>query len=260
MHRDKPPSFDLFDCSLGTVRSLCEQFHVYQTAGNVAVYAFDVREHGRSVAAYAWQPPPPGAAASVCPEAPFAVLGLSRMVAVPREERELNHVGKPLRWQMKNCIDRTRWPVLVTYSDEGAGHNGHVYKASGWTPTSREKRRVYVTEDGGRASSYSNGKTGGRRLTSAGHTWIQRWEHWIVPFDFESPHWYPLRLDATKAERDMVTAKEPERLAAIADARKKAGPIAAKWVSSHGWVREPIPGKVWRSGSQAFRWVKVVAA
>jgi len=78
------------------------------------------------VAAYAWQPPPPGASRAVCPEAPEGVLALSRMVAVPRDERRLQHVSTPLRRQMRVLIDRGRWPVLVTYSDEGQGHTGNA--------------------------------------------------------------------------------------------------------------------------------------
>jgi hypothetical protein len=101
------------------------------------------------------------------------------MVAVPKEYRQLNHVSKPLRRQMKKLIDRTRWPVLITYSDEGQGHTGHVYKCSGWQPTKKSRVPVKETKDGQRASSYSNGKSGGRDLINAGYTYIQRWEHWI---------------------------------------------------------------------------------
>jgi hypothetical protein len=30
-------------------------------------------------------------------------------------------------------IDRTRWPVLLTYADSGQGHTGAIYLAAGWT-------------------------------------------------------------------------------------------------------------------------------
>jgi hypothetical protein len=165
-------------CHLDDVRGLCERFHGYKSAGRVAVYCWKVVEDGETVAAYSWQPPPPGAAASVCPEAPAGVLALSRMVATPKEERRLKHVSKPLKVQMKRLIDRTRWPVLVTYSDEGQGHTGYVYQCSGWEKTTRESVPVFENERGERSSRYSNGKTGGRELRRAGSTWIQRWEHW----------------------------------------------------------------------------------
>ena len=92
------------------------------------------------------------------------MLALSRMVAVPREKRELRHISKPLRVQMRRRIDRTRWPVLVTYSDEGQGHTGHVYKCSGWQATERTRRPTFEDAQGRRQSSYSNGKHGGRDL------------------------------------------------------------------------------------------------
>lgn len=177
------PKYDLRPIGIEPVRELCERFHGYGSVGNAAVYRFGVLEGGRVVAAYAWQPPPPGAARSVCPEAPQGVLALSRMVAVPREDRALSHISRPLRRQMRVLIDRTRWPVLLTYSDEGQGHTGYVYKCSGWQATERSVRPVFVDEQGRRLSSYSNGRHGSRSLRRAGTTTIQRWEHWACPRD-----------------------------------------------------------------------------
>lgn len=175
---DNEKAYDLRPVPLENVRVLCEQFHGYGSAGNVSVYAFGVWEGDSLVAAYAWQPPPPGAARAVCPEAPQGVLALSRMVAVPRDQRRLNHVSRPLRRQMKHEIDRTRWPVLLTYSDEGQGHTGHVYKCSGWEKTTKDERPFHVDAEGRRASSYSNGRHGARGMVRGGTTVIQRWEHW----------------------------------------------------------------------------------
>jgi hypothetical protein len=210
------PAYDLRPCSLAEIASLCVQYHGYGSASASATYAYAVYENGLAIAGYAWQPPPPGAAKNICPEEPAGVLALSRMVAVPREARKLRHVSTPLRRQLK-LIDRTRWPVLVTYSDEGQGHTGHVYKCSGWRKTSRSLTPVYETVTGTRASPYSNGKRGGRNLRQVGHTWIQRWEHWIC---------------------------EPGQ--------------AANYMASHGWVRRPIPGKRWRSGNQAYTWIRTI--
>ena len=208
----------LLPCSLATVRDLCERYHGYGSAGGVSVYCFAVYEAGEPVAVFSWQPPPPGAARAVCPEAPQGVLALSRMCAVPRDERDLQHISKPLRRQMRRMLDRTRWPVLVTYSDEGQGHTGHVYKCSGWQKTERSERPVFVDRSNARASSYSNGKHGGRSLSRAGSTTIQRWEHRVT----------------------------------------EAG-TTAEWMARHGWRRERIAGKFYRSGNPAFRWVSDTA-
>lgn len=221
----KPPAYDLRTATRDEVIELFEKHHGYKSASASMTYCFAVFEDGAPVAAYAWQPPPPGAAKSVCPEAPQGVLSLSRMVAVPKEQRRLKHISKPLRRQMNHLIDRTRWPVLVTYSDEGQvndkgdPHNGFVYECSGWTPTVRNKRPVNENADGTRCSSYSNGKHGRRELTRVGYTWIQRWEN---------------RVCSTGE--------------------------AANWMTDHGWVRVPVPGKRWANGNQAHTYVQRRAA
>ena len=210
--------YDMRECPLTTVDAMCRSHHGYGAAGGVATYSFAVYEAGHPVAAYAWQPPPPGAAKAVCPEAPAGVLALSRMVAVPREDRALNHVSRPLRRQMNAAIDRGRWPVLVTYHDEGQGHTGHVYKCSGWELVGHgRKRAFYVDGNGARASRYAGGVSGGRDLTKGGTTTIHRWEHWACQ-----------RGDA------------------------------AMWMAEKGWTRIPIAGRVWRSGKPAYRWVNTI--
>ena len=219
MNRD--PKYDLRETTLDVVRDLFLVHHGYKSVSKLATYCFAVFEGGAPVAAFAWQPPPPGAAASVCPEAPHGVLALSRMVAVPRPTdeppgpRRLKHISKPLRRQMNHAIDRTRWPVLVTYSDEGQGHNGFVYRCSGWTATTKRMVPVYEDASGARCSSYSNGKYGARDLVRAGSTTIQRWEH---------------------------------RACAIGE--------AAVWMASHGWRRVAIRGKVWKSGRPAHVYIR----
>jgi hypothetical protein len=177
----KPPSYDLRRVSRSDVEALFIAHHGYRGIGANTTYAFAVMENDRPVAAFVWQPPPPGSAKAVLPEAPHGVLSLSRMVAVPRDQRSLRHISRPLRRQMRTLIDRGRWPALVTYHDEGQGHTGHVYKCSGWTPTVRNRRPVRETSEGVRASAYSNGAHGTRELINAGHTYVQRWEHHVTP-------------------------------------------------------------------------------
>lgn len=166
---------------LSKVRHLFGAHHVYKGASGASTYCFAWMEKNEPVAAFVWQPPPPGAADSVCPEAPYGVLSLSRMVALPHAERALKHISKPLKTQMRRLIDRGRWPVLVTYSDEGAGHTGHVYKCSGWQPTHRAEVPFHVNADGVRVSRYNSGKKRTEGLILGGSTTIQRWEHRVCP-------------------------------------------------------------------------------
>jgi len=70
------PKYDIRPCGLEEVRDLCERFHGYHSAGNNATYAFGVYENDKIVAGYVWQPPPPGAARAVCPEAPRGGIGI----------------------------------------------------------------------------------------------------------------------------------------------------------------------------------------
>lgn len=166
---------------LRDIRNLFLDYHGYKSIGGSATYAFGVIEPRGIVAAYIWQPPPFGCAKSVCPEAPGAVLSLSRMVAVPRSERALKHVSKPLRWQMKWGLDRGRFPALVTFSDASLGHTGYVYACSGWEQTTKTINPFYLDSEGRRVSRYSNGRTSTRGLILGGYTELTRWEHWSVP-------------------------------------------------------------------------------
>lgn len=177
----KEASYDLRAVPRSDVVGLFIAHHGYKSLSASATYCFAVIERGAPVAAYVWQPPPPGAARAACPEAPHGVLSLSRMVAVNKPDRVLKHISKPLRRQMNHMIDRTRWPVLITYSDEGQGHNGFVYECSGWVAVTRSKRPVYEDGAGARCSSYSNGKHGKRSLNRVGYTWVQRWENRVCP-------------------------------------------------------------------------------
>jgi len=203
--------FDIQPCSLHEVRELVKKYHGYGAVGSGGM-CFKVVEEGKTIAAFSWLAPPPGAAKSVCPEFPAAVLSLSRMVAVPKSQRKMKHISKPLKAQMKGLIDRTRWPVLITYSDSTLGHDGYVYKCSGWESTVRSRKVALLDSNGRRASGYSNGSTERAKTLSKGDVGIiQRWEHWVC-------------------ERDKV----PE------------------YMRDNGWERVPILGKFYRSGNPAY--------
>lgn len=204
------------------IEPLCQKYHPYGGAGpSTAVYSFGVIENDHIVAGYVWRVPAPGTNQAIAKGTPGVVLGLSRMVAVPRDCRSLKHVSKPLKQQMNKSakcgiswgVDRGRWPVLVTYSDESCGHTGYVYECSGWTPTARKRQPYATDEQGRRVSVYTNGGT----RPHTGYHWITRWEH---------------RLCGQGEE--------------------------GAWMREHGWRHEPVPGRVWRSGRQAHRWVRRV--
>jgi len=208
----------LREADIAEVRPLFERYHQYAGVSNAATYLWVLEDKGKILAAFAWQPPPFGAAKSACPEAPQAVLALSRMVAVPKAERAHlsqsngRHISKLLKRQTGHLIDRTRYPVLITYADHGVGHDGYVYRCAGWTPTRKSVVPQYENASGKRTSRYQNGLTSTEGLVEIGKNTIERWEHWAC-----------------------------------------ARGAAAAWLEAHHWVRVAIPGKRWKSGSPAFR-------
>lgn len=168
--------------TLAEVYPLICAHHAYAGAGSTATACFAVEEPNTGiVAAFVWNPPPPGAAKAICPSLPGAVLALSRMVALPKAERRLQKLSRPLRAIMLHHLDRGRWPVLVTYSDEGLGHTGHVYRCSGWTPTARNLQDQFEDESGRRTSSYRGGVYRREGLRRIGAAYLQRWEHRVCP-------------------------------------------------------------------------------
>lgn len=174
--------FDIRRIGIEDVNSMCAKYHGYGRAGGTTTYAFGVFEMDRIVAAFSWQPPPFGAAKACAPGGHHGVLALSRMVAVPKSERAMKHISKPLMIQMKQLIDRTRWPVLVTWHDESLGHTGHVYRCSGWTLEGSSTVRIFEEEGTrNRISVYSSGSTKKTGIVYAGTTVIHRWTHRMVP-------------------------------------------------------------------------------
>lgn len=167
-------------CDWKAVRHLFQKYHGYKDAGN-AGEVWACFERGKAVAAWTWQPPPPGAARLIAPECPSAVLSLSRMVATPRGEREW-HISKPLRWIMRHGLDRGRWPSLITYADTGEGHSGHVYKCSGWKKDGEVESVRYgdPKRPEVRRSIYAAGKRK-QGLVVVGRTVLIRFVHRVCP-------------------------------------------------------------------------------
>lgn len=159
--------------------ALCAAEHEYGGCGSVGdIYV--CREGGRVTAAFSWAPPAFGAAQALAPDCPSSVLALSRMVAVPKAERAW-HISKPLRWLMRTGLDRTRWPVLVTYSDSLAGHTGFVYQCSRWKRDGSSSAKTWVDDEGRRRARYANGGARQEGLTRGPDTTLTRWVDRVCP-------------------------------------------------------------------------------
>lgn len=77
-----------------------------------------------------WLPPTKVAAQSVDPVRWRQVLALSRMAVAPGMPK--NSCSFMLGRAVRAIRRDRRFVALVTYADESQGHDGHVYRASGW--------------------------------------------------------------------------------------------------------------------------------
>jgi hypothetical protein len=199
--------------ALRDARALVERFHGYGACGNTATYCVGaVRPSGEVIAAWIWLPPPPGAALAVSPGDRRGALGLSRMVAIPREERpDLPKLSKALRLIARDHIDRTRWPVLVTYSDASQGHVGHVYKCAGWQREGERKAPFFEDADGRRVSTYVDGKHRSAEGMTRGTATLTRWVHRACPRGEEGA-WLARSFDDVDAGHAWKNGKRARKL------------------------------------------------
>ncbi len=113
--------------------------HYARGASNTSVYRHGLYEHGpswplvgelRGVAL--WIPPTKAAGVAVAgqPIGWQGVLCLSRLCVDPDVPR---NGASFLLGRSMALIDRTRWPILLTYADAGQGHTGAIYRATNWT-------------------------------------------------------------------------------------------------------------------------------
>lgn len=109
---------------------LVEEVHYAHGASNTSVARLGLyhAEGSELLGAMLWLPPVIGAAKSVHPENPHAVLSLHRLAI--REECPHNSatffIAKAIR-----LLDE-RWTKLLTYADSARGHHGGIYAGGNW--------------------------------------------------------------------------------------------------------------------------------
>ncbi len=116
-------------------RHLCQLWHYAGGTPNTSTYRHGLYRtgillHGEALGVALWIPPTRSAAECIAGEGWTGVLALSRLVVDP--DLPTNGASFLLGRSMR-LIDRTRWPILVTYADTGRGHTGAIYKATNWT-------------------------------------------------------------------------------------------------------------------------------
>ncbi len=133
--RRKDYQFD--EGSHGEAVELIRAYHYAKGAANTSTARTIMRREQRAVGAALWMPPTAGAAKALAKRHLGSenlhkkVLALSRLVVVPGEPQ--NAAGILLGRTTKDVARDERWALLVTYADEAQGHEGTIYRATGWT-------------------------------------------------------------------------------------------------------------------------------
>lgn len=118
----------------GEAENLIRCLHYSRSCPNTSTYRHGLYALSEGFMAPArgaalWIPPTKTAAQALAGDEWEGVLSLSRLVVAP--EIGTNGASFLLGRSMK-LIDRTRWPVLVTYADTNQGHTGAIYRATNW--------------------------------------------------------------------------------------------------------------------------------
>ncbi len=144
-------------------RRFIEENHYAGGCSNTATLTTGLYRRGRickkvlpAVGVTLWIPPIKATADFILPDNWKGVLACSRMVIL--DEIPHNAESFLLRHSMR-FIDRSRWPALVSYSDDWKKHKGTIYKAAGWTEIGKTAPRPIYVRDGRVVSTKANVNT-----------------------------------------------------------------------------------------------------
>lgn len=129
------------DCVFAKARRMVAEHHYAHGGSNtfVALHGLYRRSNYELCGVAWWLPPTRDAVAKHWPN-PEAVLTLSRLVIVPGVPT--NAATFLMRRSIK-LLD-PRWELLLTYADPSQGHEGQIYRGSGWEYNGLSKaERVY---------------------------------------------------------------------------------------------------------------------
>lgn len=149
---------------LRTCREMVEKWHYTQGGSNTATFRHGLlrlRPNPAFVGCAWWIPPTKSAAAAWWPNW-RAVLVLHRLVVAPGEPTNAASylIGRSIRLIRRD----PRWEYLLTYADEGQGHDGLIYRATNWTYLGMTAPEAQWVDRDGR---YVSRKAGPRTRTKA---------------------------------------------------------------------------------------------
>lgn len=127
--------------------SMVRDWHYAKGCANTSTVRTAMLRGDQAVGAALWMPPTANAAQGMAKrhlgDAMWhrEVIVLSRLVVGPDEPQ--NAASMLLGASTREVLTNKRWRLLLTYADEGEGHKGTIYLATGWvfdgktTPESR---------------------------------------------------------------------------------------------------------------------------
>lgn len=167
--------YEVRPCALAVARALVAANHYAKGSAKQAAHAHCLvrKLDGAIVGAALWLPPTkPAAVRAVAHHAPGTdwrgVLSLSRLVVVPGEPK--NTAGLLLGQSTRLVARDPRWHLAVTYADEGQGHKGTIYRATGWLEDGVVPARVRWTDaNGAQVATKSTVNRSVARMLELGH-------------------------------------------------------------------------------------------
>jgi hypothetical protein len=143
------------DITVSRARSLVQDFHYSKGYGGGAAHLHGLMRREDNAMGRIW-------GAAVWHPAVYAMrrygglpLQLSRLVVAP--DGPTNAASFLMAHSMK-LLDRSVWPVLLTYADTGQGHTGAIYRATGWERDGEGGGWNYYGPDGRQLASLQDGK------------------------------------------------------------------------------------------------------
>lgn len=154
------------------------EFHPYKSGPGRGAIHFGAFEGERLVAVFSFKPPAYNAAIAVDRDNPHSVVALSRMAALPKDQRQSKHISKMMRrlWLMLP----EKYKTVVTYSDSSCGHTGYVYQCAGFEQGPTSFVPYYLGFNGERVSIVTSGKRN-PLATLGGYCALTRWTKRIRP-------------------------------------------------------------------------------
>ncbi len=147
------------------------EHHYAHGSANTSSESFGLFRGTVLVGSALWMPPTKVCALTIDPVDWRRVLSLSRLACAPSEPQnaESLFIGDMLR----TLNAERRWTAAVTFADESRGHEGTIYKATGWRYLNRTKPEPrWLDANGNQVSRLATKSRTAADMTRLGHRMV----------------------------------------------------------------------------------------